>query len=174
MIKMKSINKLLFLLAIVLFVAGCTKKPDIENTTPVKFANEWWVQVDGSNSRSHIKTYNTAANDNTFWIDDFPHISNGAWTGDVWAFQFKATGDLNNLTFAANQSPSDLSGTVGNTLVEYKIKVDVTEGKVIPNGGHSKTGVVVDSIYMKIKFSDDPGTYTLTGHGRTGFFEDEY
>jgi hypothetical protein len=53
--------------------------------------------------------------------------------------------------------------------------IEVIEGKVIPNGGHSKTGVVVDSIYLKAKFTDDPGhTWEFKGHGRTGFFEDEY
>ena len=49
------------------------------------------------------------------------------------------------------------------------------EGKIIADGGVSKTGVVVDSIYIKATFSDDPGTeYEITGHRRTGFVEDDY
>ena len=49
------------------------------------------------------------------------------------------------------------------------------EGKVITGGGMSKSGVVVDSIYLKVEFSDDPGViYEIKGHQRTGFFEDEY
>jgi hypothetical protein len=179
---MKKVN-ILIILAVVLGFSACQKKPDIGGTTTQKFANEWWVELyDPSGTAvtpvEHIKTYNTAANDNTFWIDDFPVISTSGgphWTGNIWAFKFKANADLNNLTFSANQAASDLSGKSGTTQVDYKIKVNVTNGKIIENGGHSKTNVVVDSIFMNIEFSDDPGTiYSIRGHGRTGFFEDEY
>ena len=51
----------------------------------------------------------------------------------------------------------------------------VADGKVLPLGGKSKSGVVVDSIFMHVEFSDDPGTiYTISGHQRSGFLEDEY
>ena len=53
--------------------------------------------------------------------------------------------------------------------------MDVLEGKIIADAGHSKTGVVTDSIYIKAVFSDDPGTeYEMVGHRRTGFVEDDY
>jgi hypothetical protein len=53
--------------------------------------------------------------------------------------------------------------------------MDVLEGKIIADAGHSKTGVVTDSIYIKAVFSDDPGTeYEMAGHRRTGFVEDDY
>ena len=63
-----------------------------------------------------------------------------------------------------------------NNLIEgYDIKILVKEGKVIKDGGRSKTGVKTDSIYMVVEFSDDLGTdYEISGHMRTGFVEDEY
>lgn len=42
-------------------------------------------------------------------------------------------------------------------------------------GGHSKSGVSVDSIYMKIEFEDDPGNvYKNQCHERIRFIKDEY
>ena len=53
--------------------------------------------------------------------------------------------------------------------------IKVLEGKVLPNAGKSKSGGTVDSIYMKLEFSEEAGTiYEVAGHQRTGFFEDEY
>lgn len=168
----------------VLTLGSCVKnRPDTGGTTTEKMANEWYVQLflpNGSPAyapdyHGRIATYNTSANDNQIWIDDFPHISGTSWTGDIYAFRFKAQADLSNMTFSATKSPSELKGFVGTTPVNYIINVNVTDGKVIPDGGRSKTGVTTDSIYMKIEFSDDPGTiYTLKGHGRTRFAEDDY
>ena len=185
---MKRISILTIVITAIAF-SSCQKKPDVGGTTTQKFANEWWVQLyepSGSlpswwpsSYYAHIATYNTSANDNTFWIDDFPTIATNPapahWTGNVWAFKFKATANTGNLTFTANQAASDLVGTSNNNPVQYKIKVNVTEGKILENTGHSKTGVLTDSIYMKIEFSDDPGTiYTMRGHARTKFAEDDY
>ena len=51
----------------------------------------------------------------------------------------------------------------------------VTDGKILLNAGHSKSGNVVDSIHMQIEFSDDPGTiYEMNGGARTRFAEDDY
>jgi hypothetical protein len=45
----------------------------------------------------------------------------------------------------------------------------------LADGGRSKTGVQVDSIYFEVEFADDPGTiYEISGHGRTGFGDDDY
>jgi len=57
----------------------------------------------------------------------------------------------------------------------YPITVNVTDGKILLNAGHSKSGNVVDSIHMQIEFSDDPGTiYEMNGGARTRFAEDDY
>jgi hypothetical protein len=161
---MKFINKLLFLLAIVLFISACTKKPDIDYTSTYKMSNEFFVQtfVAGGTTPvlgfEKIMTYNTSdPNSGQVWMDDLGHI---------WPMKGKLDVDYGSLTFKAKTGIPNGRAT-GETM-------DVIEGKIIPNGGHSKTGVVVDSIYLKMKFSDDPGTYEFRGHGRTGFFEDEY
>jgi hypothetical protein len=162
---MKSINKLLFLFAVVLLVSGCTKKPDIENTSTYKMSNEFFVQTFEAGGTTpvlgfeKIITYNTSdPNSGQVWMDDLGHI---------WPMKGKLDVDYGSLTFKAKTGIPN-GRLTGKTM-------DVIEGKVIPNGGHSKTGVVVDSIFLKMSFSDDPGNvYEFRGHGRTGFFEDEY
>jgi hypothetical protein len=159
-------KKIIGLIGIALIIASCSKKPDTGGTASESLSNEWWAELklDGDNvygpgAFGHIATYGTAANDNTIWIDDtFDHL---------WDFKVKATADFSALTFSANESVSIVDG--------YDIKVTITDGKVLPGVGHSKTGNKTDSIYMKIEFEDDPGTiYTLEGHGRTRFSEDDY
>jgi len=150
---------------LIFFFASCGKNlPDVGGTATQSMANEWWVTFsqDGNDLYgTHVKiaTYNTAANTNEIWVDDFD--------GNVWDFKVKAQADLANLTFSASNAVSVIPG--------YDIKVNITEGKIFPKMGVSKTGNVTDSIHMKIEFEDDPGTiYELSGHGRTKFIEDEY
>lgn len=146
-----------------LTLTSCKKElPEVGGTAAQKVANEWWVTFTQNGTDLYhlghfkISTYNTAANGNEIWIDDLEN---------AWAFKVKAQVDYNNLTFSAAQAQNEY----------YDIKVDVQEGKVLPGAGRSKTGNVTDSIYMKVKFSDDPGeTYTIAGHARTQFAEDEY
>jgi hypothetical protein len=53
--------------------------------------------------------------------------------------------------------------------------VNLTEGKILPLAGKSRSGNVTDSIYFKANFSDDPSnTYVISGTARTGFIEDDY
>ncbi len=53
--------------------------------------------------------------------------------------------------------------------------VHITEGKIFPKLGHSKSGNIADSIHMRIEFSNDPGTmYEINGVERTRFPEDDY
>jgi hypothetical protein len=159
-------KKSILILGVVALVSlvSCKKDlPDPGATSAVKMANEWWVEFKDNTgadifSLGHFKlsTYNSAANNNEIWIDDLENS---------WQFKVKAQADYSNLTFAANQQDNEY----------YPIKVNITEGKVLPGLGHSKTGNVTDSITMKVEFSDDPGNvYTISGHGRTKFAEDEY
>jgi hypothetical protein len=158
-------KKIYLLLPIALIILVSCKKdlPDIGGTAAQKMANEWWVTLDQGADKDvfglgHFKiaTYNTAANNDSIWINDF---------GNGWGVQFKAAADFNNLTFSAKNASN----------YAYPITINVTEGKVLVKMGHSKTGNVTDSIHMKIEFSDDPGTiYEMNGHARTMFSEDEY
>jgi hypothetical protein len=155
-------KKLLSILAITSVALSSCKKnlPDPGRTAPQNLANEWWVTLtlNGQDQVGHqkIATYNTSANTGEIWVDDL---------GNVWNFKVKATADLNNLTFAASKAQNQY----------YNITVDITNGKVLPNAGHSKTGQVTDSINMQVKFSDDPGnTYTIAGTARTRWAQDDY
>ena len=131
---------------LIFFLASCKKNlPDVGGTATQSIANEWWVTFsqDGNDLYgTHVKiaTYNTAANSNEIWVDDYD--------GNVWDFKVKAQADLTNLTFSAADAVSVIPG--------YDIKVNITEGKVFPKMGVSKTGNVTDSIHMKIEFEDDP------------------
>jgi len=160
-----------FILMIFLLSSCKKEKPEVGGTAPEKLANEWWAQLKLNGEDyyggyfSKISTYNTAANSNEIWIDD--DLESTITGNYLWDFKVKATADLNNLTFSANQAVSVVPG--------YDIKVNITDGKVLPGAGHSKSGNVTDSIYMKVEFEDDPGTiYTIEGHARTKFVEDEY
>lgn len=157
-------KKITILLASATFLfSACMKTKDPGATAAVKVANEWWVTLDldgvqDSLGLGHfeIATYNTSANDNHIWIDDY---KNG------WQVKFKATVDYKTLTFSADSAQNEY----------YDIKVQQTDGKILPNAGHSKSGNVVDSIHMKVAFSDDPGNvYEMNGVARTRFAEDDY
>lgn len=152
-----------FILATLLFTSCKKELPDVGSTAAQNMANEWWVTLDLDGQADvygigffKIATYNTASNGDSIWIDDF---ENG------WQVKFKAKADYSNLTFSAVNSPNEY----------YPININVPEGKVVLDAGHSRSGNIVDSIHMKIEFEDDPGTmYEMNGHARTKFIEDEY
>jgi hypothetical protein len=142
-------------------LTSCQKVKDAGATTAVKVANEWWVTLTFNGDdigTGHFKaaTYNTSANDNNIWVDDY---QNG------WQFKIKTPIDYSNLTFSTMAAQNEY----------YNITVNLTDGKIFPKLGHSKSGNVVDSIHMKLEFSDDPGTvYEMNGVERTRFVEDDY
>ncbi len=143
---------------------ACTKKPDVEYTSTYKMSGEWFVRYYVSGQAAPITafdkilTYNTTdPSSNQIWVDD----------PNTWPFKSKVDVDYTNMSFKALAKTDNLS--------EPGQSVKVYEGKVLPNLGHSKTGNLVDSIYLKLEFTDDPGTvYEVRGHFRTGFQEDEY
>lgn len=135
--------------------------PDAGGTKVEKYAGDWWIALSDPDGEivGHVlhSTYNTAANDNTMWIDDH---SNGYW------IKAKVNVNLEDGTFSATDAENiGDSGTV-----------TITDGKIIKDGGHSRAGHVVDSIYFKAHYSYDDDGYDIiyTGHKRTGFSEDEY
>ncbi len=157
-----NIKIIFFILLSTVLTSSCSKKPDFENTATYKMAGEWFVKFyEGGAAVTNyhkIISYNTAdPNSNQVWVDDL----------DFQPFKAKFDIDYANLAFKAAAGVPNLAGT-GNTI-------KVLEGKVLPGAGHSKTGVVVDSFYIKLEFSEEPGTiYDVKGHQRTGFAEDEY
>jgi hypothetical protein len=152
----------LFIVPVVFVISSCSKKPDVAYTSTYKMSGEWFTRYYSGNVAQttfhKILTYNTA-----------DPASSQVWVEDpaVWTFKSKFDVDYASLAFKAVAATDNLD------IPGEKIKV--YEGKIIPNGGHSKSGNLVDSIYLKVEFTDDPGTiYEIRGHQRTGFFEDEY
>jgi hypothetical protein len=148
--------------ATILFFASCEKKLEPGKTAAEKVANGWWVtfKLGGSDiyglGTFFLNTYNTSANDDSLWIDDL---------GNSWDFKCKTKVDYTNLTFSGTNVPNQA----------YNITVDITDGKILPMAGRSKSGNPTDSIYFKANFSDDPSdTYEISGTARTGFEEDDY
>jgi hypothetical protein len=157
-------KKLILILTAGIFLfSSCQKVKDPGATAAVKVANEWWVTLDLDGTQDvyglghfRIATYNTSANDNNIWIDDY---ENG------WDVKFKTPVDYNTLTFSTTAAQNEY----------YNITVNLTDGKILPKTGHSRSGNVADSIHMKVEFSDDPGTiYEMNGVERTRFAEDDY
>lgn len=153
----------LFVGAALLFSA-CTKDPEVGKTTTGEMGGEWFVEYyddAGHALTDHTKilTYNTSdPASNQVWVDD----------PDLYPFKAKFDVDPQALTFKAMNKAVDVAQGSGLTI-------KVIEGKVLPKAGKSKSGNNVDSIYLKVEFSDDPGNvYQIKGHQRTGFFEDEY
>lgn len=160
---MKFLNKTnLVSIIIITIVSACSKKPDVEYTSTYKMSGEWYTRfyTGGTAVTNYHKTisYNTSdPNSGQIWVDDL----------GVQPFKAKFNVDYSTLTFKPTNGIANLANT-GKTI-------NVLEGKVLPNAGKSKSGVTVDSIYLKVEFSEEAGTiYEVAGHQRTGFFEDNY
>lgn len=134
--------------------------------TPTQaMSGEWWIDItdeaSGELQVQHAlhRTYDD--NNGGLWISD--RASATSFTG--WYLESVVQPNVENLTFSGANLPNFADDTA----------VTITEGKIIKNGGHSATGVVVDSIYFKGVFDYDPSTVLIfAGHKRTGFEEDEF
>ena len=162
-------KKVLYLATLLLCMAfTACEKEEIGGTAAESLAGEWYVQAnmlddDGSViedpyglGRFHILTYNTSANNpSEIWIDD---------SKNFWDFKVKAAGDINSLTFSASNVQN----------VSYDCTLNITNGKIIKNGGFQNNGSPADYITMDIEFSDDPGTiYRLEGVRYSGLVEND-
>ncbi|OOG76226.1 lipid-binding protein [Flavobacterium sp. A45] len=163
-----NIIKVLFGILIMTSFSSCDEggDPNPGGTTTEQFAGDWYIDISDASGilaqHVHHYTYNTAANDNTMWIDDH---------GDGYEIKCKMTINSDG-TFSATASPNlldlDATGKPQST-------VTITEGKIEKGAAESKGGHKVDKISFKAEFSYDPGTIiTYEGHKRTGFKEDEY
>ena len=163
-------KKVLYLATMLLCMAFTScQKEDIGGTATESLAGQWYVEANVVNAdgsviedpyglgRIHILTYNTSANNpNEIWIDD---------SKNFWNFKVKATGDINNLTFSAASAQNQRGD---------EITVNITNGKIIKNGGVQNNGSPADYITMDVEFSDDPGTiYHLEGVRYSGLVEND-
>jgi hypothetical protein len=165
----------LALVASAFSLSSCERdEPEMKKTEALPLAGEWFVKYEVETSPgvfediyhvgySTLVTSNTAANTkNEIMVSD---------EGNFWNYKVKANADADNRTFSANQSVSYAL----DKGAPYDIKVNITDGKVIKDGGRSASGVTTDSIMFNVEFEDDPGTiYRASGHKRTGFLEDEH
>lgn len=167
--------KFLSVLALVLsagFFTACDKDDDIkiERTTVGDNTGEWWVKYevadstgvyeDVSGGYTHLYTYNTSDNaSDKLWITD---------EHNFWDYRVKTNFDPGSRTFSSTGQKS--------AVPDYDIIVDITDGKIIKDGGRSASGKTVDSIAFFIKFEDDTDslTYRASGHRRTGVPQDEH
>jgi hypothetical protein len=162
---MKKIIAILF--ASFTFISCKKNLPDPGGASTQAMANEWWVTytVNGADvlgiGHVQIATYNSSANNNELWVDDLGNV------GAAHSFKAKTTADLNNLTFSATNASNEnySGGTTPQT-------VTISNGKVLLNAAHSKSGNVTDSIYMQASISGT--TYTISGYARTSWPEDDY
>lgn len=150
--------------SIIIFASLSSCKKETYNagkTNSEKMSNNWWCTFTINNQDIGIghfllTTYNTADDKDSIWIDDLKNS---------WQFKCKAKADLSNSTFETSNSQNQY----------YDITVKIDDGKILSKAGHSKSGVITDSIYMKATFSDDPtNTYIISGVARTGLIEDDY
>ncbi|OQP63507.1 hypothetical protein A3860_24515 [Niastella vici] len=136
---------------------ACSKDlPDAGGTSAKEFANEWWVKINDTGKVVKLSTYNTSLNPDSMWVDDLKHLG---------SFKCKAKIDVSALTFSVQNSSNTYSA----------VTVNITNGKILKNAGVSKTGNVVDSIYMEVEFSNKPGIKNkIAGSARTRWDEDDY
>lgn len=138
--------------------------PDPGGTSVQDIAGDWWAVALNPGGETtafggdyvQFSTYNTAANDNTFWVDDHNN----------W-MQLKARVTLNadRLTFQSEANTPEL----------YTDEtVTITNGLITRDVFTTESNTLVDQITFNAEFSWDPGTvYEYVGHFRTGFLEDE-
>jgi hypothetical protein len=158
---MNLLRTLFFLGLFIVVLSSCQKEFEPGATSTVKISNDYWANLylDGEPLYSTFKAfhiYNSSLSSDSIWVDD---------DSNLWEFKVKCKADLKNLTFATTNAPNEY----------YSITATITDGKVLPLAGHSKSGKATDSLYMKVVFSDDPETtYEIKGTARTKFKEDEY
>lgn len=161
----KAINKIALISILFVGLISCENNgyEDFKqvNSPSAALNGEWYITItkasNGSVQVEHALHKTFDANDGKMFIDDKK-------TG--WYLKGKLNVNTTNLTFDVSKEAN--LNDPGSTFT-------ITEGKIIKNGGKSKTGVVVDSIYFKAEFSYEPGViYIHSGHKRTGFEEDNY
>ncbi|RYJ37916.1 Lipid_bd domain containing protein [Flavobacterium anhuiense] len=162
-LKLNITRVLVAMLVLTSFVA-CDEVGDTDpgGTSVESMSGDWFITLTDSDGKVVVanalhETYNTAANDNTMWIDDAKH---GYW------IKCKVVVDVKTGTFSATSADNLLDGS----------KVTITNGKIEKGAATSKGGHKVDKISFRAHFDYDPAGYDILyeGHKRTGFYEDEY
>jgi len=176
---MKKIN-IFFVISIVsVIIMSCNKETyEAPKSNTVAMSGRWWVELYGDADKSGLidpaqlfyayadfggygfVTSNTAANDVDSMILDDIHES--------WPFKVKLPVDVSGLTF----KPATITNLHPDKIGET---VTIINGKILKGAARSKSGAVVDSIFIEFEFSDDAGSYYIySGHRDTGQPEDQF
>lgn len=173
---MKKILAFTALIVTIVF-AACSKDEGVaDNPTTLTLAKKWFVRTSsGTGAPSAYTLFSTRAHYVTVPADAFGNEQQVLRTDTL-------TLDDHNMlrpTLRANARIVASARTFGAGT--YKNWNDTTnafilkEGKIIRNGGKSRSGTAVDSIYLRYAFQNAPAVeYTLNGHARTGLLKDEY
>lgn len=169
-------NKALFsILGIAsIIMLGCSKDEGaVDNPSTVNLAKHWFVRVQGPVTTSNYSLFSTRTTYST------KSDASGGQTETLLTDTITLDDhNLLNPTWRANIRIDAPSRTFG--AGEYKNwhgadNVVVKEGKMFRNGGKSRSGRVVDSIYLIYAFKSAPTVnYTLKGHARSGYVADDY
>lgn len=164
---MKKINKYILILSVILGFTACQKDYEVGGTSTEALAGDWWVEMgisDGAGGFDgdtygyyNLSTFNTALNQtDSMWLTD---------NETFWSYKVKVAVDVNNLTFAV----------ANGTDLLYDDNTTITNGKIIPGGTTSPSGVKTDAIYFEVEWASDPGTiYVAKGYRYTGWPEDDH
>lgn len=171
---MKSITKILAIIAFLAIIGGCETYNDSEIDTSVVYplSGDWIVKFTDISVTPNItsgvftiNTYNTVDNSKTqMWIRSTLTSTSTAYTG---RFRGKINCDVENLSFEGDQ--------VSNTYYTTSPipTFNITEGKVEPDAYTTATGGKADKITLRMTDTRKPGkTYTVSGFRRTGWYDD--
>lgn len=167
---------LIVLAAASLAIISCSKDQGTADVpTTATLAKHWFVRVQGPASTSNYSLFSTRTLTIVQVIDTF-----GTQAGRILAdtltlddhnlltptLRANVRIDVASRTFAAGQY-KNWNNTADSVILK--------EGRIFKEGGRSRSGNTVDSIYIKYAFKSAPATdYILKGHERTGLIADEY
>jgi hypothetical protein len=156
-------------------MSSCSKDEGIaDNPTTITLAKHWFVRVQGPATTSNYSLFSTRTLTLVEVVDSFGSQRERVLTDTI------GLDDHNQLspTFRSNVRINVTARTFGEGQYRNWQSTDnfiLKEGKMIRNGGRSRTGNTVDSIYIRYAFTSAPGVdYILKGHERTGLIADEY
>ena len=177
------ITKIILLALIATGFVACQEEYEPDMFPGHELAGEWYVEEYVNDTLEHghalLMTYNVAAANGDIWVDDQDHFYGfkAKITGNPGAGTFAGTGD-NTMAPWVTYDTLDVTAPYDSLeVIDSGFEtITVEEGAIYTDGGSSKTGVVTDSIYIRVTFSDDPDgdVYEYKGHRRTGFLEDDY
>jgi len=167
---------LAFLTIASVVIISCSKDEGLTDTpTTTTLAKHWFVRVQGPAGTSNYSLFSTRTLTIVSVVDTFGN-QQGRLLADTIVLD-----DHNQFspTLRANVRQDVASRTFGaGTYKNWNNIADsvvLKEGRMFKSGGRSKSGNVVDSIYIRYAFKSDPSIdYLLKGHERSGLVADEY